>query len=361
MAFFGRLGNLLRQTASRQVGSELRSSPSLFQAIRCLSSAPSSKLFIGGVSFSTDEQSLRETFAKYGEVVDARIIMDRETGRSRGFGFVTYTSVEEASSAIQALDGQVTQPTPFMLLTALSLNFGSRITLTVYSIIMAPLLFLNDSKLFCLIIRRPLGWEGAIQADLHGRQIRVNYANERPRGGGYGGGYGGGFGAGGGGGYGGAYGGGGGGYGGNAGGGYGAGGYGGNAGGGYGGGSYGGNAGGGYGGGGGSYGAGGYGSGGNFGDSGSGNSHPAADSFGTSGAGGNFGDAGGIGNHESSAGFGSSGYDGSAVDGSGASTGTSFADGSGGLGSGQFDSKANGDEDFGDYRDDDTDNFAKRA
>ena len=38
----------------------------------------------------------------------ARIIMDRETGRSRGFGFITYTSVEEASSAIQALDGQVT-------------------------------------------------------------------------------------------------------------------------------------------------------------------------------------------------------------------------------------------------------------
>lgn len=48
MAFFGRVGNLLRQAASRQVSSELRSSPSVFQAIRCLSSAPSSKLFIGG-------------------------------------------------------------------------------------------------------------------------------------------------------------------------------------------------------------------------------------------------------------------------------------------------------------------------
>lgn len=67
----------------------------------------SSKLFIGGISYSTDDQSLREAFSKYGEVIEARVIVDRETGRSRGFGFVTYTSSEEASSAIQALDGQV--------------------------------------------------------------------------------------------------------------------------------------------------------------------------------------------------------------------------------------------------------------
>lgn len=48
MAFFGRLGNLLRQSANRQISAEMRSSPSFFQAVRCMSSAPSSKLFIGG-------------------------------------------------------------------------------------------------------------------------------------------------------------------------------------------------------------------------------------------------------------------------------------------------------------------------
>ena len=49
MAFFGRIGNILRNAASKQISSELRSSPSVFQAIRCMSSVPSSKLFIGGV------------------------------------------------------------------------------------------------------------------------------------------------------------------------------------------------------------------------------------------------------------------------------------------------------------------------
>ncbi|XLU53793.1 hypothetical protein S245_048441, partial [Arachis hypogaea] len=70
MAFFGRIGNLLRNAANKQISSELLSSPSILQAIRCMSSAPSSKLFIGGVSYSTDEQGLREAFSRYGEVVD---------------------------------------------------------------------------------------------------------------------------------------------------------------------------------------------------------------------------------------------------------------------------------------------------
>ncbi|XP_052179589.1 glycine-rich RNA-binding protein 3, mitochondrial [Diospyros lotus] len=133
MAFFSKAGNILKQTVTRHINSEVcGSTPSIFQVMRSMSS---SKLFVGGISYATDDMSLREAFDKYGEVIEARVIIDRDTGRSRGFGFVTYTSSEQASAAIQALDGQ----------------------------------------------------------DLHGRRVRVNYANDRPRSGGFGGGgYGGG-------------------------------------------------------------------------------------------------------------------------------------------------------------------------
>ncbi|XP_047966137.1 glycine-rich RNA-binding protein 3, mitochondrial-like [Salvia hispanica] len=178
MALFRKAASLLGRTVGSRVSRETSvSNPSIFQAIRCMSS---SKVFVGGLSYQTDENSLREAFDKYGQVVEARVILDRETQRSRGFGFVTFATAEEASAAIQALD----------------------------------------------------------QQELHGRQVKVNYANDRPRGfggggfggggggyGGGGGGYGGGGYSGGGGGYGGGgYNGGGGGYGG-AGGGYGGGGY----------------------------------------------------------------------------------------------------------------------------------------
>ncbi|KAJ6827848.1 putative glycine-rich RNA-binding protein [Iris pallida] len=121
MAFSSKFGSLLKKATT--------SSSSLYKLIRCMSS---SKVFIGGLSYGTDELLLREAFTKYGEVVEARVIMDRETGRSKGFGFVTFTSEEHASSAITAMDGK----------------------------------------------------------DLHGRMVRVNYATDRNRG--YGGGYGGG-------------------------------------------------------------------------------------------------------------------------------------------------------------------------
>lgn len=69
-------------------------------------SGPSSKLFVGGLSWSTDENSLREAFSSFGEVIEAKVVMDRETGRSRGFGFVSFTSVADAESALQSMDGR---------------------------------------------------------------------------------------------------------------------------------------------------------------------------------------------------------------------------------------------------------------
>ncbi|KAJ7957249.1 putative Glycine-rich RNA-binding protein [Quillaja saponaria] len=134
MAFCSKIGNLLRQSAAqnRQVPTS-----SMLNSIRCMSS---SKLFIGGLSYGVDDQSLRDAFASYGDVVEARVITDRDSGRSRGFGFVNFSSEESATSALSSMDGQ----------------------------------------------------------DLDGRSIRVSYATERPAGprgggGGYGGGGGGGY------------------------------------------------------------------------------------------------------------------------------------------------------------------------
>ncbi|OMP08012.1 hypothetical protein COLO4_06855 [Corchorus olitorius] len=126
MAFLSKIGNMLRQATSTQINTQLSASrPGLFQVFRCMSTSPSSKLFVGGISYQTDEQSLREAFSKYGEVVDARVIVDRETGRSRGFAFVTYTSSEDASSALQALDGQLDVIAPVLILQTGQGNYSS--------------------------------------------------------------------------------------------------------------------------------------------------------------------------------------------------------------------------------------------
>jgi len=93
------------------------------------------KLFVGGLAWATTDDSLRNAFEAFGTVTDAKVITDRETGRSRGFGFVTFSSGEEASNAINGLN----------------------------------------------------------ETDLDGRSIRVNEAQERSRGGGGGGGGGGGY------------------------------------------------------------------------------------------------------------------------------------------------------------------------
>lgn len=59
------------------------------------------KLYVGGINYRTTDEGLREAFARAGQVVSARIIMDRMTGRSRGFGFVEMASDADANAAVQ--------------------------------------------------------------------------------------------------------------------------------------------------------------------------------------------------------------------------------------------------------------------
>ncbi|BBN18556.1 hypothetical protein MPTK1_8g03420 [Marchantia polymorpha subsp. ruderalis] len=63
------------------------------------------KIFTGNLSWSVDDVALAQLFSEYGQVVDAKVVHDRETGRSRGFGFCTMSSKTEVDNAIQALDG----------------------------------------------------------------------------------------------------------------------------------------------------------------------------------------------------------------------------------------------------------------
>ncbi|KAM0360188.1 hypothetical protein ACHAO7_009735 [Fusarium culmorum] len=103
----------------------------------------SAKVYVGNLGWNTTDDSLRNAFQDYGQVLDSIVMRDRDTGRSRGFGFVTFGSSQEAETAINNLNEQ----------------------------------------------------------ELDGRRIRVNLANARPGGGGGGGGYSGGGGYMGGGGY----------------------------------------------------------------------------------------------------------------------------------------------------------------
>jgi len=69
-------------------------------------SSDEGKLFVGGLSFDTTEQSLEDVFSKYGQISEVVVIKDRETQRSRGFGFVTFENPDEAKDAMLAMNGK---------------------------------------------------------------------------------------------------------------------------------------------------------------------------------------------------------------------------------------------------------------
>jgi len=65
----------------------------------------SKKLFVGGLSWGTTDEALHGAFSRFGEIVEAKVITDRETGRSRGFGFVTFAADDGAQNAINEMNG----------------------------------------------------------------------------------------------------------------------------------------------------------------------------------------------------------------------------------------------------------------
>ncbi|XP_076890146.1 organelle RRM domain-containing protein 2, mitochondrial-like [Bidens hawaiensis] len=77
-----------------------------FASIRFSSTLTAPKLFISGLNRNTTDEKLREAFAPFGQLVEAKVIMDRATQRSKGFAFVTYASIEEAEKAREGMNAK---------------------------------------------------------------------------------------------------------------------------------------------------------------------------------------------------------------------------------------------------------------
>ena len=91
------------------------------------------KLFIGGISWDTDEEHLKEYFRKYGEVVEAMIMRDRVTGRARGFGFIVFADPAVAERVIMdkhMIDGRTVRALIMIILYTLQIQLGIYIFLS---------------------------------------------------------------------------------------------------------------------------------------------------------------------------------------------------------------------------------------
>ncbi|KAK9755516.1 hypothetical protein RND81_01G031300 [Saponaria officinalis] len=94
----------LRQICSRFSSSSILQSQ--LTSYRLQSTLTSPKLFVSGLSRLTTDEKLKEAFSAFGQLVEAKIIVDRPTGRSKGFAFVTYSSVEEAEKAREGMNAK---------------------------------------------------------------------------------------------------------------------------------------------------------------------------------------------------------------------------------------------------------------
>ncbi|XP_073155283.1 28 kDa ribonucleoprotein, chloroplastic-like [Henckelia pumila] len=92
-------GRVLTVNKAAPRGSQPEKSPRLVERV-------SFRMYVGNLPWQVDNAKLEEVFSEHGKVVDARVVYDRETGRSRGFGFVTMSTETELNDAIAALDGQ---------------------------------------------------------------------------------------------------------------------------------------------------------------------------------------------------------------------------------------------------------------
>lgn len=91
-------GRLLTVNKAAPKGTQPERTPRVYE--------PAFRVYVGNLPWSVDDTKLEQVFSEHGKVVDARVVIDRETGRSRGFGFVTMSTETELNDAIAALDGQ---------------------------------------------------------------------------------------------------------------------------------------------------------------------------------------------------------------------------------------------------------------
>ncbi|XP_024018990.1 glycine-rich RNA-binding protein 2, mitochondrial [Morus notabilis] len=79
-----------------------------FPLARILWARPSStKLFVGGLSYDTNETVLKDVFEQHGDIIEVKVICDHKSGRSKGYGFVQFTSETAANTALKEMDGQL--------------------------------------------------------------------------------------------------------------------------------------------------------------------------------------------------------------------------------------------------------------